>query len=150
MAHYDAAIELEEGEEERKRKASSSSSSSSSSSGSSSANASLSHARHNRGVLLARRGEHAAAVEDFDAALAALGPGALSSCSASDSASDGSGAVAALLFSRGSSLDALGRFDEAVTDYMRALSVGGNGNGDGGKQQQQQQASAAAKPPLRR
>ena len=114
--------------------------------GSSSPNASLSHARHNRGVLLARRGEHAAAVEDFNAALAALGPSAFSSAnssSASASPNDG-GAVAALLFSRGSSIDALGRFDEAVTDYMRALSVGGNGNKNGGKQQQQ--VSAAAKP----
>ena len=150
VSHYDAAIELEEGEEERKdatRRAADRKESSGG--GSSSPNASLSHARHNRGVLLARRGEHAAAVEDFNAALAALGPSAFSSAnssSASASPNDG-GAVAALLFSRGSSLDALGRFDEAVTDYMRALSVGGNGNKNGGKQQQQ--VSAAAKP-LRR
>ena len=128
-------------------------------SSSSSPNSSLSHARHNRGVLLARRGEHAAAVEDFNAALAALGPAALSASSTSASAANSSNnngdgsAVAALLFSRGSSLDALGRFDEAVADYMRALSVGGNGGSGGGKQQQKQQqqaSAAAAKPPLRR
>ena len=59
-----------------------------------------------------------------------------------NSPNDG-GAVAALLFSRGSSLDALGRFDEAVTDYMRALSVGGNGSKNGGGKQQQQVSAAA-------